>query len=1182
MTHAELVDRQGKLRVRGVAGLAWASFCYWWPAHLAVGMGVTVAVGVLTGACILGDSLRASLVDLALQRLAGVAFVVQADRFFPTSVVDRLEHTPGFDAHFRIAAPVAILTAALRCQTQDGQNQASVGQVQVIACDARFWALGEGKFLRQLSPEQIIFTEALAHKIASISGGRVPAPGDRVILRLVRPASIPTESLFGDKRRAFVTLSFSLVDILPPKGLGEFSLNFQQVSPMGVFISLEALKWLDQAGKCNAVLLAERPGRSLSQCLAWLNQHVTVEPEAAGVIVEETPRGYLLVSYDGYVFPSHLEAKILRKLAGLPVQPVLTYLANQIISGDRFVPYSLVTGVDPVADTPLGPLLTVEGTPLKEIPLDTIVLNDWAAEDLRVRPGDTVRIRFFLPEASGPSLHETELELPVSEVIQLAEAANDPLWTPQIPGVTEKATIRDWEAPFEPFHPEWVRLTDFPGPGNDEDYWQRYGTTPKAFVSLATARKLWAGRFGQTTGFRMAPAGDLTLENLRNLLRFRLSEVDFVVKSVREEAFKAARGVSPFASLFVAFSSFVIAAGILLAVLFLSLTMAQRSREIGILLAVGFPASRIRKIYLIELWLTLLMATAAGLMLGWAYCLVLVAGLHSWWLPILGRPLIRPVTRPDTIVAVGLIGFLATAVPLCGSLARFAKQEPAKLLAGFTPENWPRSLHRTTTRVASVLGLGAAVGGLGLLLWGNIGDPSAGDRALWFFLAAVGFLIGGFSFLMVLFRVRRRRLASFAKCPTLAFATLNLRRNPSRTVATCVIFALAVFLVVAVSAFRLSPWQFIPGEHPGSGGFAFVVETSVPVLEDLSDQGVLSNWLKNHGSLGIIEPEMFAEGDVLVPFRMRPGEDASCLNLYQVRELTVLGTPERFIARGGFRVRSWVPCSEQEFQNPWLLLQRELPTGEDNLPLIPAFVDQTTATYALKLNKGKNDVLTVTDAAGRPARLKVVGVLMESIFQGQVLVHEKNFLQLFPATPGYRFFLVKCSRGPEESPDVYWRRLIQIQKLLEETFADHGALVETTTERLTRFARVQNTYLAIFQSLGSIGLLLGTLGLAAVQMRNVLERRRELSLLRALGFPRRKLLSLLFAESTMLALVGTGCGLIPAIVAVLPDLLYGQASWPGRWLLVVLGATAVAGIVASLGAAAVLIRIPMLRELRRE
>ena len=76
------------------------------------------------------------------------------------------------------------------------------------------------------------------------------------------------------------------------------------------------------------------------------------------------------------------------------------------------------------------------------------------------------------------------------------------------------------------------------------------------------------------------------------------------------------------------------------------------------------------------------------------------------------------------------------------------------------------------------------------------------------------------------------------------------------------------------------------------------------------------------------------------------------------------------------------------------------------------------------------------------------------------------------------------------------------RRTLEDALADFGADATGTAERLAQFHRVENTYLSTFQTLGGLGLLLGTVGLATVLLRNVLERRRELALLGAVGFRR--------------------------------------------------------------------------------
>ena len=88
---------------------------------------------------------------------------------------------------------------------------------------------------------------------------------------------------------------------------------------------------------------------------------------------------------------------------------------------------------------------------------------------------------------------------------------------------------------------------------------------------------------------------------------------------------------------------------------------------------------------------------------------------------------------------------------------------------------------------------------------------------------------------------------------------------------------------------------------------------------------------------------------------------------------------------------------------------------------------------------------------------------------------------------------------------------------------------------------VENTYLNTFQTLGGLGLLLGTFGLAVVMIRSVLERRGELALLQAVGFNRSSISWLVLAENGFLLLFGIAIGTVTALLAVLPHLLSGMA-----------------------------------------
>src|SRR5262249_32935443 len=145
---------------------------------------------------------------------------------------------------------------------------------------------------------------------------------------------------------------------------------------------------------------------------------------------------------------------------------------------------------------------------------------------------------------------------------------------------------------------------------------------------------------------------------------------------------------------------------------------------------------------------------------------------------------------------------------------------------------------------------------------------------------------------------------------------------------------------------------------------------------------------------------------------------------------------------------------------------------------IPAAVDANTLTYVL--HKKLGDAVTV---GGVPLRL--VKALQGSVFQSEILIRDADFQRAFPAEQGHRVFLIDAPVGSVGQ--------------LESSFADYGLDITGVSDRLAAYHRVENAYLLTFQMLGTLGLLLGTAGLAAVTLRNVLERRRELALLRATG-----------------------------------------------------------------------------------
>jgi len=157
-----------------------------------------------------------------------------------------------------------------------------------------------------------------------------------------------------------------------------------------------------------------------------------------------------------------------------------------------------------------------------------------------------------------------------------------------------------------------------------------------------------------------------------------------------------------------------------------------------------------------------------------------------------------------------------------------------------------------------------------------------------------------------------------------------------------------------------------------------------------------------------------------------------------------------------------------------------------------------------------------------------------------------------------------------------------IAGLVERELQPFGVDATVTSERLASFHQVENTYLSTFQALGGLGLLLGTIGLATVMFRNVLERRRELGLLRAVGYDTRRMTLMIVAEAAFVLAVGMAAGIASAAIAIAPAWLGRGGAMPGAGLMLLLAAVACAGVVSSMIATRAALGGRILEALRAE
>ncbi len=1124
--------------------------------NLAVILGVATATAVLAGALLVGDSVRASLRDLALARLGNTDLLIASTGFFREQLADDLKSVQNFSTNFKDACSLIAIEGVV---THSDTN-ARAGGVAVYGVDERFWKF-HGSTIAPPEENDLLASAALASELNA-------KPGDTLILRIEKPSAIPVESLHSRKEDLGRSVRLTMREALPQGSIGEFSLRPQQGAVRAIFLPLKKLQRnIEQDNKANAILIAQQPMaqseievrkivdemmlRSLLKekyTIADLGLKLRALPDAKALSLES----------DSAVISDAIadKAKAAAKLLSSRIAPVMTYLANGIRINGKEVPYSLITATDEFWSQP--------GDLSKPDQPRGLVLNEWAARDLSAKVGDDVTFDYYVWKDEG-RLDTQQATLKLERITPMQGLAADRNLAPEYPGISDAKSLADWDPPF-PVDLSRVRKVD-------EEYWDQYRTTPKAFLPLETGQKLWGTRWGKLTSIRVQPPENTDLASLNqdfnHVLRDMLNptEMGLSVQSVKYDSLHASRGATDFGEYFAYFSFFLVVSALLLTTLFFKLGIEQRLREIGLLRALGFSIKQVRSLFLREGLLLAVLGSIAGLLGAVAYGWLMMFGLRTWWVGAVGTTLLRLHISPASLVIGFVSGIITALLCIWLTLRGLRKTSPRSLLAGTEGQrdreterqrekksifSLPQSL-RSSFPLSRLFTVIFAVLGLAMLASSKfIGQVGAFFGAGTFLLVALLFFWSAW-----LKSDKRQTICGQGIAPMARLGFRNATIRPSRSVLCIALIASAAFIIVSVDAFRKDSGATSNDPKSGTGGFPLLAESLLPIVHD-------PNGEQGREELNLTD-DVF-KGVTLTRFRLRPGDDASCLNLYAPRSPRVLGATDEFIKANRFSFASSLAQTDEQKSNPWLLLN-QLPTPNSQLS-IPVIADANSLTYVLHLKVG--DETALTSSRGEVVTVKIVGALADTIFQGELLMSEQNFVKIFPDQQGYRVFLAETAKPTETAA------------ALEDKLSDYGFDAVSTDEKLASFHQVENTYLSTFQTLGGLGLLLGTFGLATVLLRNVLERRRELALMRAVGYQSSHLSLMVVAENVLLLGCGLLTGIVCAALAIAPAFIARGGKLSAISLILLLLAVLFTGLAASLLAVRAAVRSPLLASLRTE
>ncbi|MHC4582359.1 MAG: ABC transporter permease, partial [Planctomycetota bacterium] len=354
-------------------GFVKKSLSFYWRTNLGVLLAIAVSTAVLTGALVVGDSVRHSLMMMVHARLGSTQLaLVSQDRFFRSALADELS------AQLNVTvAPVLRLRGLIA--TSDDTRLAN--RIEVLGVDERFFQIGSAQgpepFWNDWSAG-IALNEPLAERLGI-------AAGDEVKLRIERPGLMPREVPLTPDSDLSVLFRPVVKAIAGIRQFGRFGLQANHIAPLNVFVPL---RWLQEnmghQGHANMLLVAASETDELTVESANAAVSKRWQLADAGLEIRTLGRQKAYEVRSSRVFIDQFLSESLPDGA----TGILTYFVNELRVADRATPYSMVAAMTPAANG--NSLIPVD---MRD---DEILINRWLADDLDVEVGGSIELTYFV------------------------------------------------------------------------------------------------------------------------------------------------------------------------------------------------------------------------------------------------------------------------------------------------------------------------------------------------------------------------------------------------------------------------------------------------------------------------------------------------------------------------------------------------------------------------------------------------------------------------------------------------------------------------------------------------------------------------------------------------------------------------------------------------------------------
>ncbi len=656
---------------------------------------------------------------------------------------------------------------------------------------------------------------------------------------------------------------------------------------------------------------------------------------------------------------------------------------------------------------------------------------------------------------------------------------------------------------------------------------------------------------------------EVVFNSLEPLLEESGLEIDLIKQDSLNDADEAG---STFSTIFLVFGQFSITAGILLIFLIFIMLAAERKSELGIARAVGAQRGHIVRMFAFEGAIYTLIAAAIGSLLGvaagwgmvrimaiafgqvdleltfafnWrsiviAYTMGMVLTfavviISSWRVSRLNivraiRDIAEPSIKRKTIK--GLL--LTTLIPVLGiflTISGLQGEQLSFFMLGISLIIIGLPLVARRFGISDRVAFSAA--GLGLIVWWLLPAdvlesfiPEMQQGIEMFFISGIMLVIGAVwtviynSELLLAIIVRLfGRIKGLP--PILKTAVSYPMQNRFRTGITLAMFSLIVFTLVVMAFITNSMGMVFEDTDTISGGYDIRANTSYtnPIpnmyLALQSNDGVNPNDFQAIGSLN----------GALVKVKQEETDQAFA-------DMYLQGVDFGYTESVNYKF-TMIADDYSSPREVWQTLQEEPGTVIVSSALVPTKVNYAmggpTLEFQLEGFFIEDQILpTVFIKAQDPQtgveeRLRVIGVLDQQAFYASMMITSQdtvNSLLTQPVPPLSYMFQLRDNVDAEITA-----------RALELTFVQHGMQAESIEKEIRDISSANSMINNLLQGFMGLGLLVGIAALGVIAARSVVERRKQIGVLRALGFQKSMVQFSFLLESSFVALLGIGLGI---------------------------------------------------------